>query len=256
MYCFQSKNIGVRLKSLRKKMGLTQPELAEKLGISHGQVSKIESGNSTNITSANLLSYMKIFNVSADYILTGKVNSSNVYSDELLSLLEKYQALTPDDQMKINCFIEIASLKPSLVDNISTTSDVKSNSPHYQVPILGYVAAGSPIIAYENPLSFINTYNRLVSYALYAKGNSMEPLIHDGEIIEIQKIDTLENGDIGIIQIDNEVTCKKFYRYPDHVELISFNSDYEPIHILKNDLKNVKILGKVVLNEVQSNRLS
>lgn len=255
MYFFQSKNIGERLKSLRKKRGLTQPELAEKLGISHGQVSKIESGNSANITSANLLSYMKIFNVSADYILTGKVNSNNVYSDELLALLEKYQTLTLEDQLKINYFIEIASLKPSLVDNISMTSDAKNNSPKYQVPILGYVAAGSPIIAYENPLSFINTYNRLVSYALYTKGNSMDPVIFDGEIIEIIKTDILENGEIGIIQIDNEVTCKKFYRYSDHIELVPFNPDYEHIQIFKNDLKNVKILGKVVLNDIQSARL-
>lgn len=257
MYHFHAISVGERLKTLRKKAGYTQPELAEKMGMSHGQISKIESGTSSNITTTTLLSYMNIFNVSADFILTGKVHSDTMLNEELLNLLEKYQCLPIQDQMKIKYFIEIASLSPNSTNN--NINYIRSNKTYLSspspIPILGYVAAGSPIIAYENPLSFINTYNRLVSYALYAKGNSMEPVIYDGEIIEIEKTDTLENGDIGIIQIDEEVTCKKFYRYSDRIELVSFNSDFKPIQIFKKDLKNVQILGKVVLNDVQNRRL-
>lgn len=255
MYSFQAISIGKRLKALRTQRNLTQPELAAELGISHGQVSKIESGISANITSSTLLSYMNIFNVSADYILTGVVTHSSILNTQLLSLLEKYCSLPIQDQQKIDAFIEVASI--NLHKNITSPafSDEFNKSSQFQVPILGYVAAGSPIIAYENPLSFINTYNRLVSYALYAKGNSMSPVIHDGEIIEIEKTDTLENGDIGIVQIDDEVTCKKFYHYSDRIELVSFNPEFKPIQIFKNDLKNVQILGKVILNSAQTSRL-
>lgn len=241
-------SIGARIQQRRKLLNITQSTISEITGISTGNLSGIEKGRSLPSASA-LIALSHALNCSIDWILTGTSSIS-----ENSSLIESFNKLSSDDQEEILAIIDL-KLKRQAKNIVSLPNNHVINSYISQIPILGYVAAGSPIIAYENPLSFINTYNRLVSYALYAKGNSMEPVIHDGEIIEIEKTDTLENGDIGIIQIDEEVTCKKFYRYSDRIELVSFNSDFEPIQIFKKDLKNVQILGKVVLNDIQNRRL-
>lgn len=245
--------INERFFSLLDQNGFSQKDFSLKTGIPQQTISGWKTRKSD--PPAQLLSSIAdYFGVSIEYLVTGKSNSDSLTANEH-NFLYLYRSLTPQDKEKVYNFVEIATqtFKPNYV--ISTDTDSSTKALTAQIPILGYVAAGSPIIAYENPLSFVDTYNRLVSYALYTKGNSMEPVIYDGEIIEIIKTNVLKNGEIGIIQIDNEVTCKKFYRYSDHIELVPFNPDYESIQIFKNDLKNVKILGKVVLNDTQSSRL-
>lgn len=77
------------------------------------------------------------------------------------------------------------------------------------------------------------------------KGKSMEPLIRDGDNVYIRHQPTLEQGEVGIISIENEgVTCKKFYLDGDTVVLRSVNDDYED---MKFDTSQIRILGKVLL---------
>lgn len=241
------------INSLISLKSLTAKEFAQAIGKKNGIVTDWRTGRSFPSID-DLIVICTTFNCTLDTLLPTELFNTPSFSADEIHFMRKYQQLPLLFKQKIDTFIEIASIDVS-TPNTSVSSNIENDEKATAIPILGYVAAGSPIIAYENPLSFVNTYNRLVSYALFAKGNSMEPVIYDGEIIEIEKTDTLENGDIGIIQIDEEVTCKKFYRYSDRIELVSFNSDFEPIQIFKKDLKNVQILGKVVLNDVQNRRL-
>ena len=128
-------------------------------------------------------------------------------------------------------------------------------SPSDDLPVIGYVAAGQPILAIENPLSFTSRINRLVNYALYIKGHSMDPVIQDGETVQVISQKTLENGDIGIIKVDDSATCKRFYRDDHSVRLVSFNPEYEPLIYDSASSNDVQILGKVVLTDEQSARL-
>lgn len=128
-------------------------------------------------------------------------------------------------------------------------------SPADDLPVIGYVAAGQPILAIENPLSFTSRINRLVNYALYIKGDSMDPVIKDGETVQVISQKTLENGEIGIIKVDDSATCKKFYRDNHSVRLVSFNPTYEPLIYDSTSSNDVQILGKVVLTDEQNARL-
>lgn len=194
----------------------TKPNpLAPIIGVSSGALTKWKSGTLPN--GESLIKIADYFDCSIDYLLCRT------------------------DDRKINY---------SKVYSFETYS-----LPIDDLPVIGKVAAGQPILAIENPLSFTTRINRLVNYALYIKGDSMDPVIKDGETVQVISQKTLENGEIGIIKIDDSATCKKFYRDDYSVKLVSFNSNYEPLIFDSTSSTNVQILGKVVLTDAQKARL-
>lgn len=158
------------------------------------------------------------------------------------------------------------SIDPS-ADELSYTLPPKQtemNSPTVQedpvytlqnrIPVRGKVAAGTPILSYSSDFGNIVPESRAASYALIVQGDSMYPVILDGEYIEVTNQPELEQGEIGIIMVDGDVTCKKFYDFSDHYELRSINPDYATITVQKNSSTNLQILGKVSLTEAQMKR--
>lgn len=113
------------------------------------------------------------------------------------------------------------------------------------IPLLGTIAAGKPIFAEEN----IEGYFRIDSsikadFALKIKGDSMLGAgIFPGDIVFIRQQNTLENGEIGAILVEDEATLKKFYKEKNTIVLQSENDFYKPM-IFTNG--NIKILGKLV----------
>lgn len=114
------------------------------------------------------------------------------------------------------------------------------------VPLLGRVSAGAPILAEENvedmfPLPSNIKYNDDV-FMLKISGNSMiEKGIFNGDLVIVRKQNTCNNGEIIIALIDDEATCKTFYKEHNHFRLQPENELYEPI--IADD---VNILGKVI----------
>lgn len=121
-----------------------------------------------------------------------------------------------------------------------------SNKELVNVPILGRVRAGEPILAVENvedtfpiPVDYIGNST---CFMLTVKGDSMvDAGILDGDLVIIRQQTTAENGDIVVALIDDEATIKSFYRERDHIRLQPQNEFMEPIRI-----KDVEILGKVI----------
>ena len=115
-----------------------------------------------------------------------------------------------------------------------------------QVPLLGTVTAGVPILAVEQIESYL-PYTGKVSrdkplFALHVQGDSMiNAGILDGDIIIAEQTPTAENGEIVVALLDDSATVKRFFREADHIRLQPENDDYEPI--LSTE---VIILGKVV----------
>lgn len=115
------------------------------------------------------------------------------------------------------------------------------------IPIVGKVAAGIPILATENiedtfslPISFIKSNKEL--FILKISGSSMiEAGIHDGDFAIIEQTSTAVNGDIIVALIDNEATIKTFYKEKDHIRLQPENSSMQPIVV-----NNCSIIGKLV----------
>lgn len=86
------KNIGEFLKELRKDKGLTQKELAEKIGISDKTISKWENGNSFPDTTM-LLPLCNVLDVTVNELLTCEKIPPEIYSkkaeENMISLIEK-----------------------------------------------------------------------------------------------------------------------------------------------------------------------
>lgn len=118
------------------------------------------------------------------------------------------------------------------------------------IPLLGTIAAGSPIEAIENKETIAIPKNKLPKnsevYALRVQGDSMiDEKINDGDIILIRRQEIAENGEKVVALIDNcSATLKKFYKEKDHIRLQPANKSIEPI-ILGPD-RDIMIQGVVI----------
>ncbi|MFV0503961.1 MAG: transcriptional repressor LexA [Lachnospirales bacterium] len=122
----------------------------------------------------------------------------------------------------------------------------KFNEEYVQVPIIGSVAAGDPIFAQENVEDFfpipVNYVGNHEVFMLRIKGQSMiDAGIFDGDLVLCSKQNTARNKDIVVALIDDEATCKTFYREKNHIRLQPENESYEPIIA-----KELSILGIVI----------
>ncbi|MBP3596455.1 MAG: transcriptional repressor LexA [Clostridia bacterium] len=113
------------------------------------------------------------------------------------------------------------------------------------VPVIGRITAGEPILAVENvtdtfpiPLDFVGNSE---SFMLTVRGESMiEAGILDGDYILVKKQNVANNGEIVVALIGDEATVKTFYKEKDHIRLQPENSTMDPIIV-----PNCEILGKV-----------
>lgn len=116
------------------------------------------------------------------------------------------------------------------------------------IPVVGNVAAGTPILAEENIEEFFPIPAQYATggtnYMLHVRGESMiEAGIMDGDLILVQQTETASNGEIVVAMLDgfeSEATVKTFYKENGHIRLQPENSSMSPIIV-----KDVKILGKV-----------
>ena len=120
----------------------------------------------------------------------------------------------------------------------------------FEIPIVGRIAAGVPILAEENVEGTITVDRNLVRtpervFALKVQGESMiNAGINDGDIILIRQQAVANNGEMVAVIIDNEATVKRFYREKDKIKLKPENDQMEPIIVDPAD-KNVRIVGRV-----------
>lgn len=132
------------------------------------------------------------------------------------------------------------SNKDTNYDEVSTVEDI------INVPIIGNVAAGLPILAEENvedtyplPSSFVGTKE---CFMLHVKGESMKDAgILDGDMVIVKKQNTANNHDIVVALIENEATVKTFYKESNRIRLQPENPAFEPIYST-----DCQILGKVI----------
>ncbi len=122
-----------------------------------------------------------------------------------------------------------------------------SDKEMVNVPILGTITAGKPILAVENmddffplPIDFIRSNKDI--FILQVSGESMiEAGILDGDHIIVEETPVVNNGEIAAVLIEDEATVKRFYKENDHIRLQPENSLMEPIIV-----DEVKILGRVI----------
>jgi repressor LexA len=202
-----------KIKFLRKSKGMSLEQLAELVGTSRQTVHRYENGTITNIP------------------------------HDKIEALAKALDTTPARLMGWEEEREISSFNDN---NIKSLKSVKTK----KLPLLGNVACGEPIFASEEHDYYTTVGAEIgADFCLKAKGDSMiNARIFDGDTLFVKKQETVDDGEIAVVLIDDEATVKRVYfdRENGILTLIPENPTYKPMRYMGSRLDNIRILGKVV----------
>ena len=206
--------IGKRIKDLRTSLDMTQDELAKLTGYkSRSSIQKIESGE-RDITQSTIAAFAKALKVTPSVIMGWEENNENN---------------TAPDYSNIKGIMPLPEMR--------------------KVPLLGAIACGEPIYREED--EWISLPNDIkADFCLRCQGDSMiDARINDGDIVFIKSCPEVENGQIAAVSIDNEVTLKRVFYYPEKNKLVLYpeNKAYEPFVYMNEELNDIRILGRAVV---------
>jgi len=170
------------------------------------------------------------------------IRSTNGVNDHLKALERKGYLLRDD-------------LKSRAMRPVSLDPPARPSAPAHDlldVPVLGRVAAGQPILAMEESDDTVRMDPALLGqrgevFALRIVGESMiEDGIFDGDYVFVRKSATANRGDTVIAMIDGEATCKRFYPETDRIRFEPANQAMEPIYVHRREYRETMLLGQVV----------
>lgn len=195
-----------RMHELRTEKGISMKEAAARLGMPYTTYVNYEKGT-REPNSETLILLAEFYDTSIDY-LVGK--SSN---PKPAAIPPGFEPLPPMDQ----------------------------------VPLVGRIACGQPITAEENLEGYVSVPAAWhATFTLQCRGDSMEPTIHDGDLVAIRKDIQVENGQIAAVRIGDEATLKHLYLHNDYIELRPENPNFSSIIRRKEEMNDVTIEGKAV----------
>ena len=205
--------IGNRIRERRRDLGMTQTELAKKVGLkTKGAISRIEN-DTRDLTQTQIVDFAKALNSTPSYLIGWD-------KTDLDTIINRHPDLHPIRKIR-------------------------------SVPILGTIACGTPIWAEENFEGYIgiDPMHMDGEFALICKGDSMvDANIHDGDIVLMKKTSDVEDGRIAAVFIEDATTLKKVYKRDNSLVLQPCNSAYGPIVYSYDDAedKGIQILGECV----------
>ena len=187
----------------------------------------------------------EIFNVIKDSILNKGYPPSVREIGELVGLKSTSSVHAHLNSLEKKGYIRKDPTKPRTIE-ITDDSFNFTRREVVNVPMVGTVAAGMPILASENITDYFPIPSELLPntdiFMLKVKGDSMINVgIHDGDQIIVSKQNTAKNGDIIVALVEDSATVKKFYKEKNFYRLQPENDFMEPILV-----KEVSILGKVI----------
>ena len=206
--------IGSRIRERREELGISQEELAQKLGYrSRSSINKIEL-DQRDLPQSKIKAIADMLSTTPAYIMGWEDTPS------------------PKDSTDIFSIPGILPL-PKMV----------------QKPLIGTIACGTPILAEQNIDSYIPVPDDIrCDFALRCEGDSMIGAhIMPGASVYIREQPDVENGEIAAVIIEDErATLKRVYKTDNAVTLMAENSSYAPIIITGEQLQHMRILGRVV----------
>lgn len=158
-----------------------------------------------------------------------------------------------DILFKIAAALDV-SINDLFPETRSDITNIRRRKKGVRIPVLGYVVAGIPIEAIEDIIDYEEIDEELARtgdfFALQVRGESMEPVLYEDDVVIVRKQPTADTGDIAIVLINgDEATIKKIKRERDGVMLIGYNTTiYEPHFYSNEEIESlpVQILGKVI----------
>jgi repressor LexA len=211
-----------RLKNERKKIGLSQTEFADKLGMNARTYASYERGE-RDISTAVLLNICKALNISSDTLLGN------------------------------------SEVKPTISFSGPNTSGKSAYMMPFantvKVPLIGRVAAGLSCHAEDNIEGYILTDSELLHegyeyFWLTVTGDSMEPELHDGDRVLVREQETLDSECFAVVRIDGEDGVVKRVRIDsDRITLTSINPYYPPRVFEREQMNTICVVGKVIQSQ-------
>lgn len=244
-----------RLKQLRKDiLNISQKEFGEKIGLTLSTISALER-NKSNLTDRNINLICKAFNINENWIRYGKEpifikNDNSVFeqlkteynlNNDRLEIIKNYLSFTKEEQQTFISYIKRLFNEPKIEYNDSKIIKI------YDIPVsagLGSILTDDTPYEMKNIDLQTSPHARRANFALYVRGDSMEPIYYDGDIIFVKEQNTIESGQIGVFIYDNESYIKKYVIENDNAYLVSLNDKYKPIKL--NPELCIKICGIVL----------
>ena len=206
-------DIGEKIHDLRKKHGLTLEEVGNTVGVGKSTVRKWEHGDIANMKRDKIAKLATALHTTPAYLMGWEKE---------------------------------ARTEPTL----ESIGAVPYN-PTHQIPVLGRISAGMPLLAEEHIEGYILTdLNGGGEYfALRVQGDSMNTRkINDEDIVIVRRQEEVQNGNIAVVMVgENDATIKQFFREGDTIMLVPHSSNPEHTTQIYNCKDtNIKILGKLV----------
>ena len=203
-------NIGEYLAKRRQDLGLMQNEVGSYVGVSEGTVSRWESGYIKNMKRNNIYKLAQILRISPLVLLNDTI---------------------PADQEN---------------DMPQAKNIIPFNAK--RVPLVGRIAAGTPILAEQNIDGYENLADGVqADFCLEVQGDSMIGAnIHSGDIVFIRQQGDVDDGAIAAVLVDDGATLKRFYRHDGAVELRPENPRYKSMIFTADNCQQFRVLGKAV----------
>ncbi len=230
------KIISARLKKARKDVGLTQYDVYNQLGVSQSTFSSWETGKSEPSISV-FLQLCNIYNISniSDYFLCNvSPNAGNALDSNIMSMISK---LTPQGRAAVYNCIDFEYNNMRLHQTLALRT-----LPLYLQP----AAAGIGNYLGDSEYEEIEIEAPPEADAcIRISGDSMKPVINDGDIVFVKFQPQLMSGQTGIFVLNGEAYCKKLEYRSDYPCLCSFNPDYSPILVGPAD--ELRVVGRILL---------
>lgn len=155
------------------------------------------------------------------------------------------------ETLEKNGYIRRDPTKPRAIEIIDDNFNLTRREV-VNVPLVGRVAAGEPILAVENVVSYFPIPAEYMPneevYMLTVKGDSMVNIgIYEGDNIIVKKQNTARNGDVVVALVDDSATVKRFYKEDGHIRLQPENDYMDPIIVPDCEIMG-KVIGLVRLN--------
>ena len=217
--------LGEIIKAYRDEHELSMDSFAEKSGISKAYISLLEKNKHPK---------------------TGKPITPSI-----ITIKQAADGMNMDFNILFNMIdgdvrISNAPTDDGAFDGYSNIHPISKSS----LPVLGSIACGNPIYMDEQIEFYVDTVQDLhADFVLIAKGDSMTGArIYDGDLVFVRKQNTVENGDLAVIAIDDEATLKRYFFYKDRNLLIlkPENPQFEDLIYSGDELEQIRILGKAV----------
>lgn len=230
------KKLGEKLTELRVRYGLSQHDIAEKLNhkgfsVTNQAVSKWEK----NYTIPNAYQFLALCDILKVNDVLATLGDSSITAP--LSMLNEEGKKKADEYITL---LLASGLYKNIQDNvIPITRRLKL----FDLP----VSAGTGEFLDSDSYELIEVGQEVpveADYGVRISGNSMEPQFINGQIVWIHKQDILNDSEIGIFGYENQAYCKKLSLTTAGAKLVSLNTDYKPIMVLKDS--ELYVFGKVV----------